>query len=940
MPVLRKNKRLEQGGEAKIVTDALAFDDMPEEDKLQLTPMMRQYLEIKASYKDVLLFYRMGDFYELFFEDAFIASKVLSIALTKRGKHLGEDIAMCGVPVHTAQDYLHKLIASGFNVAICEQVEASEGKTTPDVKKNKARKLIERKVVRLVTPATLTEEGLLEGGAANYLMALARVKERSGNFSLGLAAIDISTGKFLSFPTDSERLLADIMRFEPKELIVSEDLFHDSALRPVFDYLDRVVVPQPAAFFDPIVAEKRLCRYYQVATLAGFAPFSIAEMTANAAALTYIEKTQMAARPCLMRPQRQLPDGGLFIDPSTRLSLELSSTLSGSLEGSLLNVIDRTVTGAGARLLAERLMQPLMDVDLIEARLDSVSFFMQQPLLCDDVREILRASSDMVRALARLSVGRGSPRDMAAILCGLGAGASLVSLTEHTALPSELAQAVEALKSLPISLRHQLERALNDDLPPTPRDGGFIRSGYHHELDEMRTLRDQSRRFIAALQNRYVEATGIKALKIKHNNVLGFFVEVSASQAVTLQEEQKAQEGQAGQAGAPIFLHRQSVSNAVRFSTVELGELEGRIAEASERAVAIELALFDEIQSEILTHIEEIRAAAAGLSVLDVGAALATLAEEQGYCRPLVDESLTFEVVAGRHPVVEQSLRRQAQSPFVVNDCHLSPPQSARFGSIWLLTGPNMGGKSTFLRQNALIVLMAQMGSFVPAGQAHIGVVDRLFSRVGAADDLARGRSTFMVEMVETAAILNQAGERSLVILDEIGRGTSTFDGLSIAWATLEHLHDVNHCRALFATHFHEMTALAEKLPRLANRTMKVKEWQGDVVFLHEIGQGVADRSYGVQVAKLAGLPPRVVTRARDILAELEAGEMSSLSRRLMDDLPLFSEMLRPVHGEHEQVKEQEKQEKIFQFLQEINPDDLTPRQALEALYQLKNMGD
>jgi len=922
------------------------------------TPMMQQYLEIKAAYPDMLLFYRMGDFYELFFDDALVASKALSIALTKRGKHLGQDIAMCGVPVHTANDYLHKLIAQGFNVAICEQVDKTANENA-SAKKSSGKKLIERQVVRLVTPATLTEEGLLEAGSANYLMALARVREGDGQISLALAAIDISTGMFLSVTTQEDRLLADIMRFAPKELIVADTLLDKPPFRPIFDHLGRVVVPQPAVMFNPAVAEDRLCRYYQVATLASFAPFSRAEITANAAALAYVEKTQMAARPNLQRPVRQMASANLFIDPATRLNLELCAPLSshaggGKGEGSLLKAMDRTVTGAGARLLTQRLMQPLCDIEAITARLDSVSFFVHEPLLCDEVRTALKASSDMERALARLSLGRGSPRDLAAILRSLEVSVAITLLFQRCEAPSELKEALEALRALPADLCSQLERALADELPPTRRDGGFIRSGYHGELDEARALRDQSRRFIAALQGRYAEMTGIKNLKIKHNNVLGFFIEVNATQAALLQNGVKETPEEQN---PPLFLHRQSIANAMRFTTVELSELEGRIAEAGARALAIELQLFDEICAQLLNSIEALRAAATGLSVLDVSSSLAHLAEEQGYCRPLIDDSLEFDVVAGRHPVVEQSLRQQSQPPFVANDCQLSPPKSIfetkvdsafsrknstkqktkaeNFGAIWLLTGPNMGGKSTFLRQNALITIMAQMGSFVPAGSAHIGVVDRLFSRVGASDDLARGRSTFMVEMVETAAILNQAGTRSLVILDEIGRGTSTFDGLSIAWASLEHLHDVNHSRAIFATHFHEMTALADKLPRLANRTMKVKECQGDVVFLHEVGAGAADRSYGVQVAKVAGLPLKVVARARTVLAELEAGEMAGRTRKLVDDLPLFSDLAAPSPQQREC---QENQEKIRQFLSEIKPDELTPRQALDVLYQLKQL--
>jgi len=884
----------------------------------RLTPMMAQYIEIKAAHSDYLLFYRMGDFYELFFDDALVAARSLSITLTKRGKHLGEDIPMCGVPVHTAAEYLQRLIAAGFNVAVCEQVE-----TPAEARKRGGKTLISRQVTRLVTPATLTEENLLDGGVANYLGSLAVVKV-GGKMMLALAFVDISTGVFKVFDTQEPRLLADIMRFEPKELIVADTLFHDAALRPVFEVLGRMVCPQPAQMFEAATSETRLCTYYDVTTLEGFATLSKAQSCAAAAVISYIEKTQINARPDLMRPTVEIDGTTLFIDAATRLNLELCHTLSGGEQGSLLSAIDRTVTSGGARLLRERLMAPLTEIETIVARLDCVSFFVQNAILGEEIRHQLKKSGDMPRALARLSLGRGTPRDMMAIAHSFEVANSLLKLFEGQNFPPELAAAQMALVALPQILKNQLDAALAQDLPAHKRDGGFIRAGYHDELDRMRSLRDESRRVIAALQQRYGETTGIKNLKIKHNNILGYFIEVTAAQAPLLLNHKV--EGQ-----DLSFIHRQSVAHAMRFTTTELSELESQIAQAGERALAIELEIFDNLCTEILTQAEKLRAAAAALSVFDVSTALAILAEEQGYCRPQIDDSLAFDVVAGRHPVVEQALRTQARDPFIANDCQLSQ-QEADFGAIWLLTGPNMGGKSTFLRQNALIAIMAQMGSFVPAGRAHIGMVDRLFSRVGASDDLARGRSTFMVEMVETAAILNQAGERSLVILDEIGRGTSTFDGLSIAWASLEYLHDVNHCRAIFATHFHEMTALVEKLPRLHNRTMKVKEWQGDVIFLHEVGVGVADRSYGVQVAKLAGLPPRVVARARDVLQQLEAGEISDKTKRLIDDLPLFS------------LTAQQKvtaasatlHAKIAQAVEALHPDELSPRQALEALYQLK----
>ncbi len=891
-----------------------ALNDAP----TRLTPMMEQYIEIKAANVDSLLFYRMGDFYELFFQDAVEASKALGITLTKRGKHLGDEIPMCGVPFHAADDYLQKLIAKGYRVAVCEQVE-----DPAEAKKRGSKSVVKRDVVRLVTPGTLTEEKLLDPSEANFLMTLGRVKGEAENV-LALAWIDISTGTFRVTESSPERLFADVMRVDPRELIVAEPVFHDAELRPVFDLIGRSVIPQPAILFDSAAAQSRIQRYYDVATLDGFGQFSRSELSAISGAIAYIEKTQISERPPLMRPEREQEGSTLFIDPATRANLEMVRTLAGHRDGSLLKAIDRTVTGGGSRLLAERLTAPLTSPQAIHARLDAVSYFLNEPVLSDALRLELKGVPDMPRGLSRLAVGRGGPRDMGALQQGFEAARSIVGLLSNKDLPSELKAALHALESIPETLCDHLDKALADELPLLKRDGGFVRQGYHAELDEMRALRDQSRRVIAGLQQNYIDETGIKTLKIKHNNVLGYFIEVTANNAgvMTDSDEAKAR-----------FIHRQTMANAMRFTTTELAELETKIANAADRALSIESAIFDNLTAEIVLFADLIRAAAAALSVYDVSVALAVLADEQGYCRPIVDDSLAFNIVGGRHPVVEQALRRQAANPFVANDCNLSPQNNDKHGAIWLLTGPNMGGKSTFLRQNALIAMMAQMGSFVPAGSAHIGIVDRLFSRVGASDDLARGRSTFMVEMVETAAILNQAGERALVILDEIGRGTATFDGLSIAWAAVEYLHEKNRCRSLFATHFHEMTALSEKLNRLSNVTMRVKEWDNDVVFLHEVAQGAADRSYGVQVARLAGLPEAVVNRARDVLKQLEEGETSGKANKLIDDLPLFSVVLK-----QETPKTQVQANELQHALDAIRPDDLSPREALEALYRLKEI--
>ena len=887
-----------------------------EESRASATPMMEQFIEIKANNPGSLLFYRMGDFYELFFEDAVDASRALGITLTKRGQHMGQDIPMCGVPVHAADDYLQKLISRGFRVAVCEQIE-----DPAEAKKRGGKSVVRRDVVRLVTPGTITEEKLLSPSESNYLMALTRIRGGTEP-QLALAWIDISTGVFRLAETEASRLLADILRIDPRELILPDTMFHDPDLKPVFDVLGRTAVPQPGVLFDSASAEGRITRYFGVSTLDGFGTFTRAELAAASAAVAYVEKTQIAERPPLGMPERESGASTLFIDPATRANLELVRTLSGDRNGSLLKAIDRTVTGGGARLLAERLMSPLTDPTRVNERLDSIGFLTEEPSLCSDLRAALKHVPDMPRALSRLALDRGGPRDLWAIRQGLGAATDIARMLGSALLPQELEAALAGLRSLPADLEALLAEMLADELPLLKRDGGFLREGANAELDEVRALRDQSRRVIAGLQLQYAEETGIKSLKIKHNNVLGYFIEVTAGNAGPMTDSTEAK---------ARFIHRQTMANAMRFTTTELADLESRIANAADKALTIELEAFDRMVAAVVSEAEAIKAGARALSVIDVAAGLALLAEEQAYCRPVVDASRMFAIEGGRHPVVEQALRRQAGGPFVANNCDLSPTSDGKDGAIWLLTGPNMGGKSTFLRQNALIAILAQMGSFVPATSAHIGIVDRLFSRVGASDDLARGRSTFMVEMVETAAILNQATDRSLVILDEIGRGTATFDGLSIAWASVEHLHEANRCRGLFATHFHELTVLSEKLERLSNATMRVKEWDGDVIFLHEVGPGAADRSYGIQVARLAGLPASVVARARDVLTRLEDADRKNPASQLIDDLPLFQVAVR-----REEAGGKRGPSKVEEALKVLDLDDLTPRAALDALYELK----
>jgi DNA mismatch repair protein MutS len=875
------------------------------------TPMMRQYLAIKAQHPDHLVFYRMGDFYELFFDDAVRASAALDIALTKRGQHLGEDIKMCGVPVHSHEAYLSRLIRQGFKVAVCEQVE-----DPAEAKKRGAKSVVERAVVRVITPGTLTEDSLLDARSHNYLAAIA---EAQGE--LALAWLDLSTSDFATQPVLPSQLAAALARLAPGELLLPDRLLAREPLKAALEDWNTVLTPLPSARFDSDNARKRLQAAFNVAALESFGSFSRAEVAACGALLDYVELTQAGKRPALAPPRRERADGTMEIDPATRRNLELVKSLDGRRDGTLLATIDRTLTGPGARLLAERIAAPLTDRAAIERRLDLVQLFVERPAVRERVREALKRTPDIERALTRLSVGRGGPRDLAALRDGLDSGEALAAMlgAEPEALappPAPLGEIVAACSNHR-PLIEALAAALADEPPLFARDGGFIRTGYRAELDEQRTLRDDSRKTVAALEAKYRASTGVATLKIRHNNMIGYHIEVSATHADKLD------------LAALGFARRQSMSNATRFNTPELADLETRIGRAADQALALELAMFEQLAAGVLAVSTAVAAAGRALAALDVAAALAELAASGNYSRPVLSDDPAFVLKGARHPVVEAALLRQGGPGFVPNDCDLGAERR-----LWLLTGPNMAGKSTFLRQNALIAVMAQAGSFVPAEAATIGIVDRLFSRVGAADDLARGRSTFMVEMVETAAILNQATAKSLVILDEIGRGTATFDGLSIAWATLEHLHDINKCRALFATHFHELGALKERLAALAPHTMRVKEWQNQVVFLHEVAPGAADRSYGIHVAQLAGLPAAVVARAEQVLAALEKGEQSSAVSRLADDLPLFAAApARPASGTAKAVESA-----VEKALASVNPDELSPKQALELLYALRGL--
>ena len=890
---------------------------------LKSTPMMEQYFEVKRQHQDYLLFYRMGDFYEMFFDDAIAASAALDIALTKRGREKGVDIPMCGVPVHSHEIYLSRLIRKGFKVAICEQMEDPAQAR----KERGSSTLIKREVIRLITPGTLTEDNILEPRVCNYLLSLTSTAD-----GIGMAWADVSTGDFAVQTLSSQKpaaLTAGVSRLEPKEIIISDKLLQNPEFFEAFNEFKRLLTPLPAVRFSSENGEKRLEKFFNVKTLDAFGQFNRSELGAAGALVDYIELTQKGQMPRL-NPLKHYTSGKLMeIDAATRRNLELFHSLSAEKGPTLFSSIDKTITGAGARLLSRQLSSPLTDIPTINQRLDRIEFFVKNPLIRSTVRDRLAECPDMERALARLSVGRGGPRDLAIIRDTLKQIPDL-KLTLHSDLgmPPAVEKCLNNLKN-PEELTDILSRALAEGLPLLARDGGFIAPMYSAELDELKQLRDQSKQMMIGLQIKYAEIADVPNLKIAHNNILGYYIEVSAKNAQKMLEDARQ--------GKSIFMHRQTMSNAIRFTTVELSELENKLKGAAERALTLELELFSDLVQKVMKNAELIAQNAQVLAILDVAAGLAETAEEYNYCRPVLEDSLAFDIEKGRHPVVEQTMKAAHESDFVTNDCHLGNHET-KDGRLWLMTGPNMAGKSTFLRQNALIAVLAQAGCYVPAQSAKIGIVDKLFSRVGAADDLARGRSTFMVEMIETAAILNQATEKSLVILDEIGRGTATFDGLSIAWAVVEHLHEVNKSRALFATHYHELTALAEVLAHLSLYTMRVKEWKGSVVFLHEVIKGTADRSYGIHVGQLAGLPPVVIKRAKQVLTEME--KQGSYEVNFMNDLPLFALVQKKNKTPEESETVEMAPSPVLEELKKISPDELTPRQALDALYKLKQLSE
>ena len=871
------------------------------------SPSMAQWFAMKADHPNALLFFRMGDFYELFFADAEAAAAALDIALTARGDHGGAPIPMCGVPVHARDAYLARLIRRGFRVALAEQME--------DPKKRSGKGPLKREVVRIITPGTLTEEALLDAAAPNLLLALAEAETPRGGGRqtpppmLGAAWLDISTGQFETAFLAKADLPALLGRLDPAEIVAAAAIH-------VGPWDERRSADTPPVPPRAEAARQQVAEAFTVASLDAFGAFEDVEAVAAAIALDYVRRTQAGRLPHLARPQPQGERGVLAMDAATRASLEISETRTGeTARHTLLAAVRRTVTPGGARLLAGWLHAPLTDLAAILARQDAWDFLVSQAAMTERLRQSLRAAPDLARALARVALGQGTPRDLAAIADGLRIAAEIAHLLPE-ALPPLLAEAQGALGALP-DLAAYLAGALANPVPVRLEDGRAIAPGFDAELDAERRLRDEQRQILGRVQLDYAERYGVASLKIKHHAQLGYVIEVPAAAAEKLRDR-------------PELVLRQGLAAGARFTSTELSELDRRIAAAADRATARERVVFGHLVARTLGERAVISACAAALARVDVMQGAAQLAESAGWCRPVITADEAFQITGGRHPVVEAAL--SGKTVFVPNDCDLSAGQR-----LMLLTGPNMAGKSTFLRQNALIVLIAQAGLPVPAAAACIGIVDRLFSRVGAADDLARGRSTFMVEMTETAAILHQGGPRSLVVVDEIGRGTATLDGLAIAWAVLEALHNTIRCRAIFATHFHELARLSGIMPRLQPATMRIKDWRGNVIFLHEVTHGAAGRSWGVHVAALAGVPAPVVKRAAQLLVTLEkSGPLTESA-----ELPLFA----AAQKQHDDVvteataqTEATPSDSLREALAEIDPERLTPRQALESLYRLKDL--
>ncbi|MFP6763016.1 MAG: DNA mismatch repair protein MutS [Planctomycetaceae bacterium] len=864
------------------------------------TPMMERYLEVKHQNPGSLLLFRMGDFYELFFEDAEIAAKVLGLTLTARDKGSANPTPMAGFPYHALENYLHKLIRSGHRAAICEQVEDPK----------KAKGLVKREVTQVVTPGTLTDEALLDPRQSNYLAAVF-----VGKHLVGLSWLELSTGRFLTSDLELSQLDDELARLSPAEVLVSENPAREEDLLACLNRRGTAVSRRPAWSFAVDQCTRRLLEHFQMKTLEGFDIEDASPgVVAAGALLEYVQETQKSSLSHIVRLESWRRGGNLIIDEATRSSLELTRTLrEGRREGSLLDVIDETVSPMGARLQAEWLSNPLTEIRRINARLDAVEEFSQDAVLCRDIRDELSRVYDLQRLTARVATLRASPRDLGCL------ASTLLLLPKLKAMLSDrsagLLQQLEADLDLCVEVRSDVAANLVDDPPLVTTDGGMIRDGFDTRLDELRELARGGKAWIAKYQAAETERTGIPNLKVGFNKVFGYYLEVTAAHWSKVPDD---------------YIRKQTLKNQERYITPELKEYEDKVLRAEDESKLLETELFTALRGRVAVHVTRLKNTAEVLAEIDVLGGLATLASTNGYCRPQLCTEPVLDIREGRHPVLD---RLQPTGEFVPNDVLLGTPvddvTGATRGRVQIITGPNMAGKSTYIRQAALLTLMAQMGSFVPASEARIGVADRVFARVGASDELGKGQSTFMVEMTETARILNTASDRSLVILDEIGRGTSTYDGISLAWAVTEFLHDSIRCRTLFATHYHELTDLTRTLHHASNWNVAVHEQGDGIVFLHRIVEGSADKSYGIHVARLAGVPQDVVQRAAVILDTLESDHLNEDGRSTVparqnssgaQQLSLFGVQEHPV----------------FDEIRNLKIDEMTPLAALEELNRIR----
>jgi len=861
------------------------------------TPMMEQYLTIKNKHKDALLFYRMGDFYELFFEDAIAASKALDITLTKRGKTNGMDIPMCGVPFHSADNYLPKLIKKGFNVAVCEQTETIE-----EAKSNLKKGPLKREVVRIISPGTLTEDNLLDRNANNFLGAISDL-----NGSISISWVDVSTGCFksrnLQKENNQKQLLTNLLlRMNFSEILVSDAM----ELNIISEEWHSIIKKQSSSLFHYSSCLQQICSYFSIMSLEGIGKFSDGEVIASGVLLSYLKLTQCGKLPILSMIKNESENNFLEIDYFTQKSLEILSNLSGETKGSLITSLDETKTAGGARLLKQRITEPFYKVVEIEKRYNLINWFLNNDIDIFKLQNNLENIPDIERSLSRISLLRGSPKDLSVLCNGLlnvKEIYEIIILFKDRLNQSPLLNNILNQISVDYSLFEDIKNSLKKDLPLSTKEGGFIRDGYDDNLDKLRNLRNNELEEITKLQNKYSDLTNVNSLKIKYNRMLGYHIEVRAVHDKALRDKD-------------IFIHRQTTAQTSRFTTIELNEAENQLINSYDKSISIEMDIFKNFTNQIINEGKKILDIASAISELDIGIMVVKQSKDRDYVCPKILENKTLEIIEGRHPVVETQMKLSENS-FISNDCILNKDDF-----LWLITGPNMAGKSTYLRQNALIVIMAQAGLFVPAKEANIGVFDKIFSRVGASDDLAKGQSTFMIEMIETSLILNTASEKSLVILDEIGRGTATFDGLAIAWSVLDYLHNKIKPRTLFATHYHELTSLKENLNHLSCHKMSIKEWNNSIIFMHKIIEGEADKSYGIHVAQLAGLPFEVIKKATQLLSKLENKKDNSYLKK-SDNLD----------GNYSNINESQS---FFKEFDNINVDNISPREALDILYKLK----